>query len=156
MITATLAVVATASAFTLRFTDSNGNELDALREGESFCLAVHDPDKGGCGITSFRADVTVFDFKTGAYIDLENQTFRKFNIGSGLLFWVDDAGRKRTVQVGDRKSYADVTEMEHSLGSRRFPRRGPGRSAASCISSANARGAMRCVIGFGLRRINRS
>lgn len=103
--------------FTVRFADPNGQEKLLIREGESFCLVVHDPAKGACGISKFTADLVIFDFKTGAYIELENQTFQEFSIGSGIFFWVDENGRKRVVQVGGRKSYTDINEMEHSLGS---------------------------------------
>jgi len=104
-------------AFTLRFTRPDGTEMIFIREGESFCLVVQDPDKGACGISKFKAAVVIFDIKTGAYIDLPEETFQEFKVGSGIFFWADGAGRKRTVQVGGRKSLTDVTEMEHTLGS---------------------------------------
>lgn len=106
-----------AYGFTVRLATPDGQPMAVIREGESFCLVVHDPGKGACGVATFKADVTVFDLKTGAYIDLEGEVFREFGIGSGLFFWVDAGGRKRSVQVGGRKSYTEVTEMEHNLGS---------------------------------------
>lgn len=106
-----------ASGFTLKFSYPDGNAMPVIREGEAFALVIHDPDKGACGIASFLADVTVFDLKTGAYIDLSGETFREFGIGSGTFFWVDEGGRKRAVQVGGRTSYSEATEMEHTLGS---------------------------------------
>ncbi|MEW6216102.1 MAG: hypothetical protein AB1543_00240 [Candidatus Bipolaricaulota bacterium] len=116
-ITLVLSAAVGVSGYTLRFAQPDGQAMTVIREGESFCLVVHDPEKGACGIASFKADLTVFDLKTGAYIDLEGETFREFGIGSGLFFWVDGGDRKRTVQVGGRKSYSDITEMEHNLGS---------------------------------------
>lgn len=112
-----LIAAGSASGFTLKFAYPDGNAMPVIREGEAFALVIHDPDKGACGIASFRADVTVFDLKTGAYIDLSGETFREFGIGSGTFFWVDEGGRKRAVRVGGRKSYSEVTEMEHDLGS---------------------------------------
>lgn len=116
-ITLVLSVAVGASGFTLKFAQSDGQAMTVIREGESFHLVVHAPDKEACGISTFKADVTVFDLKTGAYIDREDETFREFGIGSGLFFWVDEGGRKRAVPVGGRRSYSEVTEMEHSLGS---------------------------------------
>ena len=96
---AAVAVSATAFGFDAYFSDASGNKISTIWEGGRFCVVVSDPDKGP---TEFTADLVIFDFKTGAYIEKADQTFKEFTAGSGLYFWVDGAGNKQTVKVGDR------------------------------------------------------
>ena len=93
---------ATAFGFDAFFSDANGNKIGTIWEGGRFYVVVNDPDKGACGIDEFTGDLVIFDFKTGAYIEETDEVFREFTAGSGLYFWVDDAGNKRAVKVGDR------------------------------------------------------
>ncbi len=98
------------------FADAAGNKIGLVWEGNYVYVAVKDPDKGACGIAEFPADLVIFDFKTGAYILVEDDPntpayegawFREARAGSGLYFWVTNAGsnQKVGVQVGDRFSY---------------------------------------------------
>jgi len=102
--------------FEVYFADPGGEPISLIWEGNRFTLVVTDPDKGACGLDSFQADLVIFDFKTGAYIEAADQEFREFEAGSGLYFWVDGAGNKRAVRLGGRKSFSDLEEMEHNLG----------------------------------------
>jgi hypothetical protein len=112
---AAVAVSATAFGFDAFFADANGNKIGSIWEGQRFYVVVYDPDKGACGIDEFTADLVIFDFKTGAYIDLENESFREFIAGSSLYFWVDGSDNKRAIKVGDRLDWTDPTDMEHIL-----------------------------------------
>ena len=117
---AAVAVSATAFGFDAFFADANGNKIGTIWEGGRFYVVVYDPDKGACGIDQFEACVRIFDFKTGAYISTRISgiaTFREFTAGSGLYFWVDDAGNKRAIKVGDRAwTTGTVPQWTHILG----------------------------------------
>jgi len=112
---AAVAVSATAFGFDAYFSDASGNKIQGIWEGSRFYVVVNDPEKGACGIDEFTADLVIFDFKTGAYIDAPNQTFREFTAGSGIYFWVDDDDNKQSIKVGDREDWADPADMEHVL-----------------------------------------
>ncbi len=113
---ATVVIAASAWGFELFFASPAGDRLDSIWEGRSFTLVIYDPDKGACGLDSFRADLVVFDLKTGAYIEARDQLFWEQDVGSGRYLWADGAGRVRIVRMGGRKSFTEIQEMEHSLG----------------------------------------
>ncbi|HIP99876.1 TPA: hypothetical protein EYH33_04995, partial [Candidatus Bipolaricaulota bacterium] len=94
---------ATAFGFDAYFADASGNKIEGIWEGARFFVVINDPEKGDCGIDEFTADLVIFDFKTGAYIEANNQVFREFTAGSGIYFWVDAANNKRAIKVGDRQ-----------------------------------------------------
>ncbi|MGC9530501.1 MAG: hypothetical protein ACP5G2_07865, partial [Candidatus Bipolaricaulaceae bacterium] len=112
---AVVALSATAFGFDAFFADAQGNKIKTIWEGGRFHVVVHDPEKGACGLDEFTADLVVFDFKTGAYIQTQGATLREFVAGSANYFWVNAAGNKIAVKVGDRKSWTDPAEMEHVL-----------------------------------------
>jgi len=99
---AAVAISATAFGFDAYFADASGNKIQGIWEGSRFYVVVNDPEKGACGIDEFTADLVIFDFKTGAYIEETDEVFREFEAGSGIYFWVDDAGNKQAIKVGDR------------------------------------------------------
>lgn len=128
-----LLAVATLSVATfgyeVYFTDPSGNMIGQVWEGSLVNIAVKDPDKGACGIAEFPADLVIFDFKTGAYILVEDDPntaayegawFREARAGSGTYFWVTGQGstQKVGIQIGAR---FDVTVVPygqtHVLGS---------------------------------------
>ncbi|MBC7084690.1 MAG: hypothetical protein H5T95_14630, partial [Firmicutes bacterium] len=96
------------------------NKLGRVWEGQQIYIAVKDPEKGACGIDEFQADITIFDFKTGAYLWAYDVTFRELGgIGSGLYFWVTQpkANTKVSVQVGSRADFSVIPEgMTHTMG----------------------------------------
>jgi len=110
-----------ALAFDAYFSDAAGNKLGSVQEGQRVYIAVKDPEKGACGIAEFQADLVIFDWKTGAFIWVEDDPatpltyegawFRELGgIGSGLYFWVTGPGSnvKQSVQVGTRWDFAIV------------------------------------------------
>ncbi|MBC7099703.1 hypothetical protein H5T52_11460, partial [Candidatus Bipolaricaulota bacterium] len=108
-----------ALAFDAYFSDAAGNKLGTVWEGQQVYIAVKDPEKGACGIAEFSADLVIFDFKTGAYIEVTNVVFRELGgIGSGLYFWVAERGSntKVSVQVGKRYDYTSIEGQTHVLG----------------------------------------
>jgi hypothetical protein len=106
-------------AFDAYFSDAAGNKIGQVWEGSWVYVAVRDPAKGSCGIAEFLADILIFDFKTGAYIEQYGVTFRELGgIGSGLFFWVMEPGSltKVGVPIGSRLDYSDIPEgMTHVL-----------------------------------------
>ncbi len=115
-----VAVLSTASfGFDAFFSDSAGNPIRTpFWEGRYVYVAVKDPDKGACGIDQFQADLVIFDFKTGAYIDVEGAWFRELGgIGSGLYFWVTAPGSITKVQVpvGARLDHTSIAGQVHVL-----------------------------------------
>ncbi|MCX7844793.1 MAG: hypothetical protein N2507_05675, partial [Candidatus Bipolaricaulota bacterium] len=107
-------------AFDAYFADAAGKKLGEVQEGRYVYIAVKDPEKGACGIDEFCADLLIFDFKTGAYIEMYGAVFRELGgIGSGLYFWVAEKGSntKVSVQVGSRDSFAQPQDNTHVLGS---------------------------------------
>ena len=111
---AAVAVSATAFGFDAYFSDASGNKIQGIWEGSRFYVVVNDPEKGACGIDEFTADLVIFDFKTGAYIEKQGAIFREFTAGSGLYFW-SDGTNKLSPKVGDRVDWTDVEKMEHRL-----------------------------------------
>ena len=109
---AVVAFSATAFGFDAYFSDASGNKISEIWEGGRFCVVVNDPYKGACGIDKFTADLVIFDFKTGAYIQTDGATLQEFVAGSGNYFWVDGSGNKIAIKVGDRKDWTDPEEME--------------------------------------------
>jgi hypothetical protein len=117
-----------ALAFDAYFSDAAGNKIGRVWEGQYVYIAIRDPDKGACGIDQFQADLVIFDFKTGAYVvvqdnpdtpEVEGAWFRELGgIGSGLYFWVDRPGSnvKVSVQIGSRFSFAGPEGGTHTLG----------------------------------------
>ena len=104
-----VALATTAFGFDAYFSDDAGNKVLSIWEGRYVYVAVKDPEKGACGIDQFQADLLIFDFKTGAYIDVRGAWFRELGgIGSGLYFWVDaqNSPNKVQVPVGSRLNYA--------------------------------------------------
>jgi len=100
-----------ALAFDAYFSDAAGNKLGTVWEGRYVYIAIKDPEKGACGIDQFQADLVIFDFKTGAYIEETGAWFRELGgIGSGLYFWVagQNSNVKVSVQVGSRSDYANA------------------------------------------------
>ncbi|MEM3549455.1 MAG: hypothetical protein QXJ23_10680, partial [Thermofilum sp.] len=108
-----------ALGFDAYFSDASGKWLGKVWEGQYVYIAVKDPEKGACGIDEFTADLVIFDFKTGAYIQTTSAVFRELGgIGSGLYFWVDKSGSntKVPVQVGTRADFTNVPYgMTHVL-----------------------------------------
>lgn len=74
---AVIAVSAVSFGYEVFFSDSAGQKVGMVWEGSYLYVAVKDPDKGACGIDQFQADVLIFDFKTGAYINVEGAWFRE-------------------------------------------------------------------------------
>ncbi len=113
-------LASTAWGFEPFFSDAAGTKLGRVWEGQQIYIAVKDPEKGACGIAEFQADLTIFDFKTGAYIYAYDVTFRELGgIGSGLYFWVREPGSnsKVSVQVGSRANFSVIPEgMTHTMG----------------------------------------
>jgi len=124
-------LASTAWAYEPYFSDAAGNKIGRVWEGQQIYIAIKDPEKGACGIAEFPVDLTIFDFKTGAYIgyDYDPNTgehalitgavFRELGgIGSGLYFWVAERGSstKVTVQVGKRYDYTAIVGNTHVLG----------------------------------------
>jgi len=126
---AVLSTVAMAATFDAYFADASGNKLGLVQEGDKVYVAVKLPCEGTCGISEFPADITIFDFKTGAYIWVEDDPntqayegawFRESSIGSGLYFWVTGPGStsKVVIEVGSRANYNVVPYGQtHVLGS---------------------------------------
>jgi len=117
-----------ALAFDAYFSDAAGNKIGTVWEGQQIYIAIKDPEKGACGIDEFKADLVIFDFKTGAYIvvqddpdtdEFEGAYFRELGgIGSGLYFWVtaSKSNTKVAVPVGWRADFTDVPAgMTHVL-----------------------------------------
>jgi len=113
-------LASTAWAYEPYFSNAAGQKLGMVWEGQQIYIAIKDPDKGACGIDEFQADITIFDFKTGAYLYAYDVTFRELGgIGSGLFFWVREprSNVKVTVQVGARWDYTVVPEGQtHVMG----------------------------------------
>ncbi|MDD3748181.1 MAG: hypothetical protein PHX35_02350, partial [Candidatus Bipolaricaulis anaerobius] len=112
-----LLAVATLSVATfgyeVYFSDPSGNKVGQVWEGSSVYIAVKDPDKGACGIAEFPGDLVIFDFKTGAYILVEDDPntdayegawFREARAGSAVYFWVATQGstQKVGIEIGSR------------------------------------------------------
>jgi len=95
-------------AFDAYFADSAGSKILQVQEGNYVYIVIKDEYKGACGIDEFQADLVIFDFKTGAYINAENQWFRQVDgTQPGLYFWVQAKGSstKVAVPVGDRDGW---------------------------------------------------
>ncbi|MGC9018620.1 MAG: T9SS type A sorting domain-containing protein [Candidatus Bipolaricaulaceae bacterium] len=108
-----------ALAFDAYFSDASGNKIGKVWEGQYVYIAIKDPDKGACGIDQFQADLVIFDFKTGAYVQTASAWFRELGgIGSGLYFWVDaqNSNTKVSVQVGSRYDFANPAINAGSFG----------------------------------------
>ena len=106
---AVMAFSAMTWGFDAYFSDDAGNKILSIWEGRYVYVAIKDTEKGACGIDQFQADLVIFDFKTGAYIDVAGAWFRELGgIGSGLYFWVEGPGSPNKVQVpvGTRLNYA--------------------------------------------------
>ena len=115
---AVIAVSAVSFGYEVFFSDSAGQKVGMVWEGSYLYVAVKDPDKGACGIDQFQADVLIFDFKTGAYINVNGAWFRELGgIGSGLYFWVVAPGSITKVQVpvGWRQDYTTIPGQVHVL-----------------------------------------
>ncbi|MBC7238552.1 MAG: hypothetical protein H5T71_00415, partial [Chloroflexi bacterium] len=110
----------TAWAFEPYFSDAAGNKIGTVWEGQKVYIAIKDPDKGACGIDEFTADLVIFDFKTGAYVQTTSAVFRELGgIGSGLYFWVAASGSntKVTVPIGSRANFGSIPYgMTHVMG----------------------------------------
>ncbi|MBC7337710.1 MAG: hypothetical protein H5U01_15775, partial [Clostridia bacterium] len=106
-------------AFDAYFSDAAGNKLGKVWEGQQIYIAIKDPEKGACGIDEFQADLVIFDFKTGAYIEKTGVYFRELGgIGSGLYFWVtaSKSNTKQAVPIGWRADFTSVPAgMTHVL-----------------------------------------
>jgi len=116
---AAVAVSATAFGFDAYFSDASGNKLGSVWEGQQVYVVINDQEKGACGIDEFTADLVIFDFKTGAYVQYDDQYFRELGgIGSGIYFWVDASGSttKVSVQVGSRYDFTSIQGQTHVLG----------------------------------------
>jgi len=107
---AAVAFATTAWAFDAYISDASGNPKYLIYEGERIYVAINDPEKGACGIDSFTADVLIFDFKTGAYLQLESVNFNELTAGSGIYLWDQSA-----VKVGDRLNWTP-TAVEWDIG----------------------------------------
>ena len=113
-------LASTAWGFEPYFSDAAGNKIGRVWEGQQIYIAIKDPDKGACGTAEFEGDITIFDWKTGAYLYAYDVVFRELGgIGSGLYFWVTDSGSnaKVAVQVGSRANFSVIPEgMTHTMG----------------------------------------
>ena len=103
-------------AFDAYFADSNGNKITTIWEGRSFWVVVDDRELGQCPPGEFFADLVIFDFKTGAYIEAENARFLEIPNESGIYYWVDAGGNKVSVQAGSRFDFTTVAGQTHVLG----------------------------------------
>jgi len=113
-----LALVAAASTlaygFEAYFSDPSGNPVLSVREGRRVYLAVEDPFKLACGIDSFKATVTLFDYKTSAYRELSNVQFVETGYARGIFVWDQGA-----IPIGDRYRWTPVTyNYPHHVGGR--------------------------------------
>ncbi|MDY0341820.1 MAG: hypothetical protein RBS17_11515, partial [Coriobacteriia bacterium] len=113
-------LASTAWGFEPYFSNAAGQKIGTVWEGQQIYIAIKDPEKGACGIDEFQADITIFDFKTGAYIYAYDVTFRELGgIGSGLYFWVEKpkSNTKVAVQVGSRWDFTVIPQgMTHVMG----------------------------------------
>ena len=105
-----------AFGFDAYFSDSQGNKIWQIWEGRRFWVVVDDRELGQCPPGEFFADLVIFDFKTGAYIQSDSARFLEIPNESGIYYWVDDVGNKVWVQAGDRSDWIDIQDMEHVLG----------------------------------------
>ena len=103
--------------FDAYFANADGSKLTTIQEGQKFWVAI-EAKYGECATPEFTADIVIFDFKTGAFIQIKDARFREDRgLGDGgIFFWVDENDNKIWVEVGDRKSWQNVNEMEHELG----------------------------------------
>ena len=125
-----------ALAFDAYFADAAGNKLGTVWEGQRVYIVIKDPEKGACGIDKFQADITVFDWKTGAFLAIGESLdefgqitpdeyfvpgawFRELGgIGSGLYFWVagPNSSTKVSLEIGSREDFSSPTDHFHILG----------------------------------------
>ena len=61
--------------FDAYFADSQGNKITTIQEGRRFWVVVNDQELGQCPPGEFFADLVIFDFKTGAYIEVDGARF---------------------------------------------------------------------------------
>ncbi len=113
-------LASTAWGFEPYFSNAAGQKLGTVWEGQQIYIAIKDPEKGACGIDQFQADLTVFDFKTGAHFIIQGAWFRELGgIGSGLYFLVQqrNSNSKVAIQVGARFDYTQIPEGQtHIMG----------------------------------------
>jgi len=124
-----LSTTALATTFDAYFADASGNKLGLVQEGDKVYVVVKLLCEGGCGISEFPADIVIFDYKTGAYIWVEDDPntqayegawFRETAIGTGVYFWVTGPGStsKVVIEVGSRADFNVVPYGQtHVLGS---------------------------------------
>jgi hypothetical protein len=115
------AVAADLDQFDAFFATAKGDRLSdrgPVQEGTVVYVAVQGTGRY-CGMDKFPADVLIFDFKTGAYIEAEDVWFRELGgPSSGLFFWVTDENSsvKVGVPLGSRSDFSSVPGQVHVLG----------------------------------------
>ncbi len=117
LISVLLAAVAltsvTALGFEAYFSHADGSKITEIWEGRSVHVAVEDPYKVACGIDSFAANVLIFDYKTGAYREVEAQ-FIEMGYAEGIFVWDQGA-----IPIGDRANWEPISyEYPHQLADR--------------------------------------
>ncbi len=95
-------VSASGVAFEAYFSDASGGVITEIWEGRRFYIAVEDPFKSACGVDSFRANVLIFDYKTGAYVKRQAM-FVETGYDQGVYIW-DQGG----IPVGDRFTWDPI------------------------------------------------
>jgi hypothetical protein len=105
-----------ALGFDAYFSDSQGNKIWQIWEGRRFWVVVDDRELGLCPPGEFFADLVIFDFKTGAYLQTDPARFLEIPNESGIYYWVDRTGNKVWIDAGYRKNLINIDEMEHFLG----------------------------------------
>jgi len=114
------AVAAELDQFDAFFATAKGDRITGpVQEGTVVYVAVQGTGRY-CGMDKFQADILIFDFKTGAYIQVENAWFRELGgPNTGLFFWVVDetSSVKVGVPLGSRLDFSDVPAGQvHVLG----------------------------------------
>jgi hypothetical protein len=115
------AVAADLDQFDAFFATAKGDRLSdrgPVQEGTVVYVAVQGTGRY-CGMDKFPADILIFDFKTGAYIEAEDVWFRELGgPSSGLFFWVMDENSsvKVGVPLGSRSDFSTVSGQVHVLG----------------------------------------
>jgi len=103
----------TALGFEAYFSDGSGVPVTEIWEGRSVHVSVEDPFKVACGVDSFKAEVLIFDYKTGAYRELE-ATFVETGYAEGVFVWDQGA-----IPVGDRANWQPISyEYPYQLADR--------------------------------------
>ncbi len=105
--------------FDAYFATAKGDRITGpVQEGTVVYVAVQGTGRY-CGMDEFKGDILIFDFKTGAYVEVYEAWFRELGgPGSGLFFWVtgETSSVKVGVPLGSRMDFSAVEGQVHVLG----------------------------------------